>query len=129
MKKIKPWEGILGRRGFAPWFLVTVLFPLISFTSIVFIDLLLARREHLTGVASPFQPYMIVLFGVALLVSIVLAVFLIFATIRRLRDIGWSPWWTLVYVVPVISYVFPFILMAKPSKTMSMAEQSTLGSV
>ncbi|MFF7709882.1 DUF805 domain-containing protein [Pseudomonas sp. NPDC007930] len=70
-------------------------------------------------------PAILVLVSVAgaapMIAAILAALLAIFAIIiglrfyvRRIHDIGWSAWWLLLLIVPLVGYIFPFVLMLMP---------------
>ncbi len=36
--------------------------------------------------------------------------------VQRLHDIGWSGWWCLLFLIPLVSFIFGLILLFKPSE-------------
>ena len=58
----------------------------------------------------------LVLLGLIILGSAALSVFLVLWSAHRAQDIGWSKWWCLLFLVPIVGLVFWFVLLFKPGK-------------
>lgn len=43
---------------------------------------------------------------------------------RRLRDVEWSPWLVLVFLVPLVNLIFLLVLFFVPSKPGADAQQT-----
>jgi len=54
--------------------------------------------------------------GVMLLGSVALSVFLVLWSAHRAQDIGWSKWWCLIFLIPLVGLVFWFVLLFKAGK-------------
>lgn len=54
--------------------------------------------------------------GVIVIFYIILLAIFLAATVKRLRDIGSSPIWTLLYAVPFANVVLFLFLLIRPSK-------------
>ena len=55
--------------------------------------------------------------GILLLVYMVLVTYIgIVTAIKRLRDIGWSPWLVLLFLVPIVNLILGLLLLVMPSK-------------
>lgn len=58
-------------------------------------------------------------YGALLVLDIVIIIFtLVFisANCRRLHDIGKSGWWQLIFIIPIVGFIFWLIWMTKPSE-------------
>ena len=53
---------------------------------------------------------------VATAISIAIGVVFMFWTVYRLRDIGWSKWCALIFLVPMVNFVFWILLLCVKGK-------------
>jgi len=121
------WEGTIGRREYFAWGvgLFAVKYNLDRLLNWVcfdrgwtFFDLEQAQIYLWQGLPSKAErPYLFALLAVSLpflWAGLVL-------TLRRLRAVGWKPWWVGLFFVPVLKLVFFALLCALPSQEASSA--------
>lgn len=60
---------------------------------------------------------------ISALYSIVLIIPGLSMTVRRLRDIGKSPWWILISLVPLVGGIIMLVFLCKPSVESVVSEQ------
>ncbi len=53
---------------------------------------------------------------IIMIIYLVMTYISVIITIKRLRDIGLSPWLVLLYLVPIVGFVFFIYLLVAPSK-------------
>jgi uncharacterized membrane protein YhaH (DUF805 family) len=116
------WDGTIGRREYFIWgvLLFAVKYNLDRLLSAALLDrpwTLFDREQAWLYLWQSLPPeggrhYLLALLALSLpflWAGVVL-------TLRRLRDIGWRPWWVALFFVPVIKLVFFALLCVLPSR-------------
>lgn len=53
---------------------------------------------------------------IGLILGAPLAVFMVLWSVHRTRDIGWSKWWCLLFLIPFVGLIFWLVLLFKPGR-------------
>jgi len=102
MEEVFSFKGKIKRKEF-------ILFGLI-FPNLIWLAIIVGIKFS-GGCSSDNCFYFIAFLGITLGIWINIA-----ATVKRLRDIGWSIWWIILMFLPYVNLIFIIILMIKPSK-------------
>src|SRR5262245_21999432 len=127
------WDGVVGRGEFCAWGVVlfAVKYQLDRLLSALWLgkSWTLFDREQAQlylwqGLPSNMEPsYLLALLGVSLpflWAGVVL-------TLRRLRALGWPPWWVGLFFVPVVKLAFFAVLCAIPSRDQTVESTAPPG--
>ncbi|MDO5532749.1 DUF805 domain-containing protein [Sutterella sp.] len=103
------FKGTLGRRPFV--IRMVILFVLMLFVG----AFMTAAGVDFEGDAEPSGNPLFMLAGLAIQLGIFVCG--LAAIVRRLRDAGHSPWWCLLFFVPIACLLIVFWLFIAPSRT------------
>lgn len=96
MKAFLKWLSPRGTANRLDWWLITMVSALLSSLPIPIAILLLMEKE-LWGFPIQLLLLILVAFGIWLSLRV---------TIQRYRDLKWSPWLTLMYLIPYAGWIF-----------------------
>ncbi len=46
-------------------------------------------------------------------------------SVHRAQDIGWSKWWTLLFVLPGINLIYLLVILSRPSRKVEEQQEAT----
>ena len=64
---------------------------------------------------------------IVLIVCLVLAMWVLeyLWSVHRAQDIGWSKWWTLLFVLPGINLIYLLVILFRPSRKVEEQQEAT----
>jgi uncharacterized membrane protein YhaH (DUF805 family) len=115
------FQDRLGRRQFAQYLVISVLIAL-SPSLLYVLSLIIQRLADISGDSGVATLFAFLFFLLAFGVAVCFAVYFLSLCVRRTRDIGISPWWSLLVLLPYLGLIYLLVLAVWPSRRRTVEE-------